>query len=388
MKTSRFALLSVFVVTFAPALAACDPGDDGPPPQTPQNATQGPVVDRNPGAGLTGDNGLQGSVGPDGTQYASQEYSIGDDQNADSYDDSDPSALTDFHAALDSNGTWVDDGVYGTVWVPSTTVVGPDFVPYSTAGHWVYDDDYVWVSDYEWGWAPFHYGRWVWIDGRGWAWIPGRVYRGAWVAWSVNDGYSYVGWAPMGPAFIWVGGSAVIWTNYYAPRYVYCGRGEVFSPTVGSRVVYGDRASNIAQGMHPYTPATPGVGGGPQPASLGYAATAVPRSNPQSAGLARAQQFSRPSTATSLGAHAPTRVTTPSSVSTGMRPPASAGTHGVPGGQTMPHPPPVTGGRKYVPPTSTPAPRPPPSMGGGGRFGGGGGAGHGGGTGGGGGHHR
>ena len=77
--------------------------------------------------------------------------------------------------------------------------------------------------------------RGMWIDGRGWAWIPGRVYRGAWVAWSVNDGYSYVGWAPMGPAFIWVGGAPVVWTGYYGPRYVYCGRGDVFSPAVGSR---------------------------------------------------------------------------------------------------------------------------------------------------------
>jgi hypothetical protein len=27
---------------------------------------------------------------------------------------------------------------------------------YVTGGHWSYDGDYVWVSDYPWGWVPFH----------------------------------------------------------------------------------------------------------------------------------------------------------------------------------------------------------------------------------------
>jgi hypothetical protein len=78
------------------------------------------------------------------------------------YQDTDPSALSDFRSTLDPYGTWTEDPTYGTVWVPSPTVVGSDFTPYVSAGHWAYDDDYVWVSDYQWGWAPFHYGRWVW----------------------------------------------------------------------------------------------------------------------------------------------------------------------------------------------------------------------------------
>jgi len=79
---------------------------------------------------------------------------------------------------LDPYGNWVEDATYGTAWVPSPTVVGDDFTPYQTAGHWAYDDDYVWVSEYSWGWAPFHYGRWVYVGGVGWEWIPGRTYAG------------------------------------------------------------------------------------------------------------------------------------------------------------------------------------------------------------------
>src|SRR5215472_8149386 len=60
---------------------------------------------------------------------------------SDAYADTDPSALQDFHPALDPYGTWVDDPTYGTVWVPNRDVVGDDFEAYVTAGHWVYDDD-------------------------------------------------------------------------------------------------------------------------------------------------------------------------------------------------------------------------------------------------------
>ena len=99
--------------------------------------------------------------------YASGEYTLGEDSDA--YDDNDPAALTDFRQTLDAHGTWVDDPTYGTVWFPSPSEVGPDFTPYSSAGHWVYDTDYAWVSDYSWGWVQFHYGRWVFIERRGWA---------------------------------------------------------------------------------------------------------------------------------------------------------------------------------------------------------------------------
>jgi hypothetical protein len=53
------------------------------------------------------------------------------------------------------------------------------------------------VSDMEWGWAPFHYGRWIMDPQFGWAWIPGRVWGPAWV--SFRYGGDYVGWAPLPP---------------------------------------------------------------------------------------------------------------------------------------------------------------------------------------------
>src|SRR5260221_10253446 len=67
---------------------------------------------------------------------------------ADAYADTDPSALSDFRPALDPHGIWVDDPVYGTVWMPNPDEIGADFAPYVSAGHWAYDGDYVWVSDY------------------------------------------------------------------------------------------------------------------------------------------------------------------------------------------------------------------------------------------------
>jgi hypothetical protein len=239
--------------------------------------------------------------GADGNQYVSDEYAIGAD--GDAYDDNDPSALTDFHGALDAHGTWTDDARYGTVWVPASAEVGADFQPYVSSGHWVVDDDdsYVWVSDYDWGWAPFHYGRWVWIDGSGWAWVPGREYAGAWVEWGWDDGYGYVGWYPLAPAFFWFGGVAIVSTYYFGPHWAYCGRGDVFAHNVGAHVVTGPAAGRIAANVH--VAANPGVG--PAPARLGYSGSAVPRvSAANNAGIAHAQSFSRPSTAVSMGGSA------------------------------------------------------------------------------------
>jgi len=85
-----------------------------------------------------------------GAEPGSEEVEIGADGDSPADDqpvDASPSALTDFRAALDPYGSWVEDPNNGTVWVPSPDVVGDDFAPYSTAGHWAYDDDYLWVSD-------------------------------------------------------------------------------------------------------------------------------------------------------------------------------------------------------------------------------------------------
>jgi len=256
-----------------------------------------------------------------------------DGTTTDTYEDTDPSALTDFHTALDSHGTWVEDPTYGTVWVPASGEVGAGYTPYTTAGHWAYDDnnDYVWVSDYDWGWAPYHYGRWVEIDGRGWSWIPGRVYRGAWVNWGADDGYGTVGWSPMAPEFVWRGGVAVNYTYAGSPRWSYVGRGDVFAPNVGTRVMTGAAAASISARVHPLGGSTVTRSGGPPAQSLGLSATQIPRVAPSAnGGLAKAQQFGRPSTAVQLGAHPPahTAVAT-TSTTPGHTPVAGAASPGV-----------------------------------------------------------
>jgi hypothetical protein len=226
----------------------------------------------------------------------------------DEYPDDDPAALTDFYAPLAPNGTWVDDPTYGTIWVPSPSVVGADFTPYSTAGHWVQDDgDWVWISDYDWGWAPFHYGRWVTVEGRGWSWIPGRRYAGAWVSWEVDGGYGYVGWAPAPPEFVWVGAFPLAFEARIEPRFCVVRREEIFSPTVGLRVLPPERALALRGQMHVYAAGRPGFRAGPPVERLGYARDRVPRlEEADRARVARAREFAHPSTAVAAGARPPT----------------------------------------------------------------------------------
>ena len=117
-----------------------------------------------------------------------------------------------FYDELGPYGQWVDYPGYGYVWQPN---VGPDFVPYSTAGHWVYTEyGWTWASDYNWGWAPFHYGRWNFDDNLGWLWIPGNEWGPAWVAWRSAPGY--YGWAPLGPSRY--GYAYDDYDNYYVPN--------------------------------------------------------------------------------------------------------------------------------------------------------------------------
>ena len=173
--------------------------------------------------------------------------------------DTDASALTTFKPALDPYGRWVNDSKYGTVWVPHTEAVGADFAPYVSRGRWALtaDDDWIWVSDYPFGWAVFHYGRWVWISGHGWSWVPGRTYANAWVVWRVpTAGYSYVGWAPMPPTWVWMGGSAVsLWYSPPVP-YVFCPSAYVFNHHVHHHIVH-DRHVVHRIARHTYVHPTP-----------------------------------------------------------------------------------------------------------------------------------
>jgi DNA segregation ATPase FtsK/SpoIIIE-like protein len=107
-------------------------------------------------------------------------------------------SLDTFRASLSPYGRWVQTPEYGLVWIPSPSVVGANFVPYATGGTWRYSD-YGWTfaTSWNWGWAPFHYGRWFRTARWGWVWLPGRTWAPAWVDWRFGDGY--IGWAPLPP---------------------------------------------------------------------------------------------------------------------------------------------------------------------------------------------
>jgi hypothetical protein len=102
-----------------------------------------------------------------------------------------------FYESLYPYGNWLDiDGQW--CWQPNAMVVSPDWAPYCRHGHWVDSDwGWCWVSDYSWGWAPFHYGRWFRHHRHGWCWVPDTEWGPAWVSWRRGD--DYYGWAPLPP---------------------------------------------------------------------------------------------------------------------------------------------------------------------------------------------
>jgi hypothetical protein len=106
--------------------------------------------------------------------------------------------LNDFHAALDPYGRWVEVPGLGLVWQPSAAVVGADFTPYVTGGSWVSAPrGWIFQSQWDWGWAPFHYGRWTLASEFGWVWWPDTRWGPSWVDWRYSG--SYVAWAPLPP---------------------------------------------------------------------------------------------------------------------------------------------------------------------------------------------
>jgi hypothetical protein len=298
------------LVTFAGGCAA--EAEEQAGPQFPQPAIGAPGtpaedlaeasrdIGQEPPRGETVVIGNDGAVPSDGAQ-------------TDEYADADPSALTDFHSTLDPYGTWVDDPRYGTIWQPSASAVGPDFAPYETNGYWSYGSDYVWVSNYSWGWAPFHYGRWVYAT-RGWGWIPGRTYAGAWTSWRTGYGpyAGYVGWAALPPTWIWRGGQPVGVGIVPPAAYGFMRGSELFAGSPQGRMVTGPTVGAIGTHTAPVaamsspgrTLAHPEVAG-PTPASMNVQARSVPRPPANNAGLNHARQFSHPSTAVALGARAP-----------------------------------------------------------------------------------
>lgn len=106
-------------------------------------------------------------------------------------------SLQSFYDELSPYGTWISDPQYGYVWRPD--VDQREFRPYYTNGRWVMTEyGNTWVSNYDWGWAPFHYGRWVYNRYNEWLWIPDTNWGPAWVSW--RSGGGYYGWAPLGPS--------------------------------------------------------------------------------------------------------------------------------------------------------------------------------------------
>ena len=100
-----------------------------------------------------------------------------------------------FYDELSPYGTWINNPDYGYVWIPD---LAPGFTPYATNGYWVLTyEGWTWISNYSWGWAPFHYGRWYSDPIYGPIWIPDNQWGPGWVTWRRSG--DYYGWAPIGP---------------------------------------------------------------------------------------------------------------------------------------------------------------------------------------------
>ncbi|WP_227687161.1 DUF6600 domain-containing protein [Spirosoma arboris] len=144
-----------------------------------------------------------------------------------------------FYNELAPYGQWIQYPGYGNVWVPNA---GPDFQPYASAGHWVVTEyGNTWVSDYAWGWAPFHYGRWIFDQAYGgWIWIPGSDWGPAWVSW--RSGGGYYGWAPLAP-----GWDINVNVNIPAPYWIFVPQIYITSPNLYSYYVPRPQIVNIYQ---------------------------------------------------------------------------------------------------------------------------------------------
>lgn len=143
-----------------------------------------------------------------------------------------------FYDELMPYGDWVKDGRYGYVWLPA---VATNFHPYGSDGHWVMTEyGNTWVSDYDWGWATFHYGRWFFDKNyQSWAWIPDYNWGPAWVDWRTGGGY--YGWAPMGPGFsidVRVNIPASYWLFVPQRRFAYVNVYDYYAPRVRRINIY------------------------------------------------------------------------------------------------------------------------------------------------------
>jgi hypothetical protein len=254
-------------------------------PPTASSHTPAAHASSEAGAAARSEKGASGAAlgadGPPAPYYATRYHEVAPEGE---YADSDPSALTAFQSELEPYGDFVNEATYGTVWVPDRKVVGGDFAPYVSHGHWALDSagNWLWQSDLAFGWVVFHYGRWVWVDGLGWAWIPGRRYAPAWVEWRVPQATSdvdYVGWAPAPPSFVWYGGFAYSYGYVPVSSWVYCPSAFAFAWPVAPYVIHDHGHAHDA---HRHTrPHAPGAHGryvnGPSARVAGVPADRMPR---------------------------------------------------------------------------------------------------------------
>lgn len=103
-----------------------------------------------------------------------------------------PPELRYYGGALDDNGSWGYEPVYGAVWYPRVDV---GWRPYYN-GRWSFYGSFgwTWIGGPRWAWPTHHYGRWGYSNK--WYWIPGRRWAPAYVSWGYYPGY--VSWCPQG----------------------------------------------------------------------------------------------------------------------------------------------------------------------------------------------
>ncbi len=156
-----------------------------------------------------------------------------------------------FYDELAPYGDWVQDQNLGYIWLPFAE---QGFHPYGSNGHWAMTSyGNTWVSYYDWGWAPFHYGRWYFDNYyQSWAWVPDYDWGPAWVNWRTGGGY--YGWAPLAPGFSlnvgYLPSSYFVFIprnriyHHYAHRYYapYRNRVRIYNQTtiINNTVIYND----------------------------------------------------------------------------------------------------------------------------------------------------
>jgi hypothetical protein len=227
---------------------------------------------------------------PEPTIEGNIDYDVSyDDAVAQTYDDGyDPQAYTQFQDALAPYGQWTDDDLYGRVWQPSVEIAGQDFSPYATGGHWALTEyGWTWISDFDWGWAPFHYGRWLVVADRGWCWLPGTLWGPGWVTWRAGGGY--VGWSPLPPRQMRIGSPLGARSSWRFAAAVDLGRARpTLPPEVAPRifgrmsVVSNPRALPIP-GAHVRVNAGPMLAGTREATSTAQLAAIAPRTLPRQA---------------------------------------------------------------------------------------------------------